>query len=229
MCGILCIYPRRYLIYVDEGYSSLWLRTAVRGDRCSQGVGKVAAGPEGLASILRDLGWVDSSLRLGAVFWSPVSVSARLSRRGCRVPRARWCLSGRWDACCWSAGFEGLEPRDSGGDFASPGPAGGEAEPQPAAAGDDAPGSGEDPQPEPPGFPAAAGPGQGEHLGPGEQFAGQRHDLAPDLVLGVAVQGQVCAVRCLWRSGSCPRTGPPAYGVVPGQRAGLRGCWWRGR
>jgi hypothetical protein len=41
------------------------------------------------------------------------------------------------------------------------------------------------------GFPAAGGPGQGEHLGPGQQFAGQGHDLPPDLVLGEAVEREV--------------------------------------
>jgi hypothetical protein len=59
-----------------------------------------------------------------------------------------------------------------------------EAQFQAAAAADDAPGAGEEPQPEPFGFPAAGGAGEGEHLRPGQQFAGQRDDLAPDLVLG---------------------------------------------
>ena len=67
----------------------------------------------------------------------------------------------------------------------------GEAEPQAAAAADDAAGDGEQAQPQPFGFPAAGGAGQGEHLRPGEQLAGQRDDLAPDLVLGEAVQRQV--------------------------------------
>jgi hypothetical protein len=60
-----------------------------------------------------------------------------------------------------------------------------------AAAADEAPGHGEQAQARPFEFPAAGGPGEGEHGHPGEQFAGQGDDLAPDLVLGVAVQGQV--------------------------------------
>ncbi len=68
---------------------------------------------------------------------------------------------------------------------------GGEAQPQPPAAADDAPGGGEQAQPQAFGFPAAGGAVQGEHLHPGQQFAGQGDDLAPDLVLGEAVQGQV--------------------------------------
>jgi hypothetical protein len=35
------------------------------------------------------------------------------------------------------------------------------------------------------------GPGQGEELGPGQQFAGHGDDLAPDLVLGEAFRGRV--------------------------------------
>jgi hypothetical protein len=45
-------------------------------------------------------------------------------------------------------------------------------EPQAPAAADDAPGSGEDPQPDQSGFPAAGRAGQGEQLGPGEELAG---------------------------------------------------------
>jgi hypothetical protein len=41
------------------------------------------------------------------------------------------------------------------------------------------------------GFPAAGLPGQGQHLRPGQQFAGQRDDLAQYLVGGEALQGQV--------------------------------------
>ena len=58
-----------------------------------------------------------------------------------------------------------------------------------AAAADDPAGDGEDPQPL--GFPAAGGAIAGEHLGPGQQLAGQQDDLAPGLVLRIAVQGQV--------------------------------------
>src|SRR5690348_7567174 len=92
------------------------------------------------------------------------------------VPRAPGCsFPGRSDGSGWSAGREGLQAGDRGGDLAGPGPACGEAQPQA----------------EPPGFPAAGGPGQGEQLGPSEQVAGQRDDLAPDLVLGEALERQV--------------------------------------
>jgi hypothetical protein len=53
------------------------------------------------------------------------------------------------------------------------------------------PGSGEQPQPEPFGFPGAGGAVQGEHRHPGGQLARHGHQLAPDLVLGEAVQRQV--------------------------------------
>ena len=50
---------------------------------------------------------------------------------------------------------------------------------------------GEQAQAEPPELPAAGLPGQGEHLGPGQQLAGQCDDLAPELVLREALQRQV--------------------------------------
>jgi hypothetical protein len=58
---------------------------------------------------------------------------------------------------------------------------------------DQAPGGGEDPQPQASGFPAAgrAGEGEGEHLRPGQEFAGQRDDLAPDLVGGEPAEGRL--------------------------------------
>ena len=78
-----------------------------------------------------------------------------------------------------------------GGDLPGPGPAFGEAEPQaPAAAGRGGrlrrrcAGT-------PFRLPAAGVAGECEHLRPGEQFAGQGDDLAPDLVLGEAFQRQV--------------------------------------
>jgi hypothetical protein len=52
--------------------------------------------------------------------------------------------------------------------WSAQGPALGESEPQAAAAADEAPGDGEQVEPEPSGFPAAGGPGEGEHLGPGQ-------------------------------------------------------------
>jgi hypothetical protein len=54
------------------------------------------------------------------------------------------------------------------------------------------PGDGEDPQPQPLGFPAAGRVvGQGKGLRPDSQLAGQRDDRTPDLVLGQVVQRQV--------------------------------------
>ena len=92
--------------------------------------------------------------------------------------------------------------------WSGPGPSGGDAEPQAAAAADDAPGGGEDPQPQLPGFPAAGGAGEGEHLGPGEQLAGQRDDLAPDLVLVIAVQRQVAQAGVLGAADPVLAPGP---------------------
>src|SRR5690242_17648197 len=100
-------------------------------------------------------------------------------------------LPGRSDGSSWSAGREGLQPGDRGGDLAGPGPACGEPQPEAAAATDQAPGSGEQPQPKPFRLPAAGLAGQGEQLGPGQQLAGQGDDLAPQLVLGEALQRQV--------------------------------------
>jgi hypothetical protein len=79
-----------------------------------------------------------------------------------------------------------------------------------AAAADDAPGDGEQAQPQPPGFPAAGGPSEREHLRPGEQLAGQGDDLAPDLVLGVAVQGQVAQAGVLGGADAVLAAGPAA-------------------
>ena len=55
--------------------------------------------------------------------------------------------------------------------------------------------------------------GQGEHLHPGEQFAGQGGDLAPDLVLGVAVEEQTRS-RPVTRSVRVSST-PPAWETIP--------------
>jgi hypothetical protein len=57
----------------------------------------------------------------------------------------------------WSAGGEGLQAGDRGGDLDRPGPGGGEAQPQAAAAADQAPGGGEQAEPQPFGFPGAGG------------------------------------------------------------------------
>jgi hypothetical protein len=68
-----------------------------------------------------------------------------------------------------------------------------ESQPQAAAAAHEPPGDAEKAQAQAQafGFPPAGLPGQGEHLGPGQQLAGQGHDLAPDLVLGVAFEREV--------------------------------------
>jgi hypothetical protein len=85
-----------------------------------------------------------------------------------------------------------LQAGDGGGDLGGPGPVFSEAEPQAPAAAGETSGDGEDTQAEPFRFPAAGGgAGQGEQLGPGEKLAGQGDDLAPELVLGEAMQGQV--------------------------------------
>lgn len=65
------------------------------------------------------------------------------------------------------------------------------------AAPDEAPATCEDAQPQALRFPAAGTAVQGEHLRPGQQRAGQRDALAPDLVLGESLQGEVArAVGC---------------------------------
>jgi hypothetical protein len=87
----------------------------------------------------------------------------------------------------WSAGREGVQPGDCSGDLGGPGPGRGDTQPQAPRAADQAPGGGEQAQPQPFGFPAAGFAFQGEHLHPGQQFAGHGHDLAPDLVLGEPV------------------------------------------
>ena len=69
---------------------------------------------------------------------------------------------------------------------------GGEVGDESAGVRGDRGGGGEQPQSQPFGFPAASGVfGEAEHLGPGQEFAGQLHDLAPDAVLVEAVQRQV--------------------------------------
>ena len=110
----------------------------------------------------------------------------------------------------WSAGWEGLQAGDRGGELAGPGPSFGEPEPQAAAAAHEASCDGEQAQAQPFGFPAAGGPGQGEHLGPGQQLAGQGDDLAPDLVLGEALEGKVPQPGVLRAADPVLAPGPPA-------------------
>jgi len=86
-------------------------------------------------------------------------------------------------------------------------------------------GGGEDPQPQPFGFPAAGRSVQGEHLRLGRQFAGQCHDLVPDLVLGVAVEGEVGQAGVLSAADPVLAPGPAPMaefevGELPATRAG---------
>jgi hypothetical protein len=61
----------------------------------------------------------------------------------------------------WSAWGKGLQAGDRGGDLGGPEPCDGEAQPQAAAAADQAPSGGEQPQPQPSGFPGAGGAVEG--------------------------------------------------------------------
>jgi hypothetical protein len=119
-------------------------------------------------------------------------------------------LSGRRDGSGWSAGVEGLEAGDCGGDLPGPGPAGSEAELEAAAAVDDAPGAGEEAEPQPFRFPSAGFAGEGEDLHPGEQVAGQGDDLAPHLVLVKALEGKVAQARVLRAADPVLASGPAA-------------------
>ena len=59
-------------------------------------------------------------------------------------------------------------------------------------------------------LPAAGLPGQGEHLRPGQEFTGQRDDLAPDLVLREPLQRQVPQPGVLRRAYPVLAPCPPA-------------------
>lgn len=73
-------------------------------------------------------------------------------------------------------------------------------------------GQGEEPQPQSLGLPAAGGMlGEGEHLGPGGDVAGQRDDGLPDPVLVQPVQGQVAQPGVL--RGADAVLGPGVAGV----------------
>src|SRR5258708_39781399 len=89
--------------------------------------------------------------------------------------------------CRWSARLEGMEAADRCGDLGGPGPSGGEAEPQPPAAADEAPGDTEQPQPQALGIPPAGRAGPGEHLGPRHPLAGPRGQPAPEPLLALRV------------------------------------------
>src|SRR5262249_7952458 len=133
--------------------------------------------------------------------------------------------SDRRDSPGWSAGREGLQAGDRGGGQPGPRPGRGQAQPQAAAAAGKAPGGGGQAPPQPLGVPAAGGPGQGEHLRPGQQFAGQCDDLAPDLVLVIAVQGKVAQAGVLGGPDPVLAPGPAAVaqlevGELPALGAG---------
>src|SRR3954447_14198523 len=86
-------------------------------------------------------------------------------------------------------GSGGMQGGPSGVDEVVPGPAAWQPEAAASAAADDLPGDREDPQPQALWLPAAhcRGRGPGQRLGPGQEIRGERDDLEPDLVLGVAV------------------------------------------
>ena len=85
-----------------------------------------------------------------------------------------------------------MQAGDRGGDLVSPGPSFGEPQPQAASAAHEPPSSdAEKPQAQAFRFPAAGLAAERDHLGPGEQLAGQGDDLAPELILGVALEREV--------------------------------------
>jgi hypothetical protein len=86
---------------------------------------------------------------------------------------------------------ESLQPGSRDSDVGGPGPALGEAKPQPL------------------GFPAAGRPGQGDHLRPRDQLAGQGHDLAPQLVLGEALEWEIPQPGLLGAPDAVLAPGPP--------------------
>jgi hypothetical protein len=68
-------------------------------------------------------------------------------------------------------------------------------------------------------------PGQGDQLGPGQQLAGQGHDLAPKLVLGEALERQVPQAGVLRAADPVLAAGPASVpqfqvGELPALRVG---------
>ena len=125
-----------------------------------------------------------------------------------------WCR----DGFGWSAGREGLQAGDCGGDFGSPGPAGGEAQPAGGGRrGNDAPGGGEQAQPQAIGFPSGRSrPGRASASRPATRRPARRSRTRPHSC-AKPWRGRLRRPGS-WHSGSCPRTLPAAGGVVPGQR-----------
>jgi hypothetical protein len=91
-----------------------------------------------------------------------------------------------WTGAFWLAGCEGLEAADGGGDVAGPWPSGREAEPEPAAAADEASGGRGQPQPWLLGFPVRSSVRAGV---PGPQHDGQRLAVAIAAVISEHRQG----------------------------------------
>src|SRR4051794_24456596 len=82
------------------------------------------------------------------------------------------------------AGGDAGDGGAAGEDEFGPGMAGREVGHLSAGVGGDRGGGGEQPQPQLLGFPSAGGVvGEAEHLGPGDQLAGQLDDRAPDAVV----------------------------------------------
>ena len=163
------------------------------------------------------------SVRLGLIFGCRPWLAARLSRRVGGVPLALvFFLSGRRRCCVCSAGRESLQASDGSGDVGCPGPSFGEAEPQAPAAAGQASGDGEQAEPEPLRLPAAGLPGEGDELGPGQQFAGQGDDLAPGLVLGEAPEREVAQPGVLGAADTVLAGGGTARPAIPGTRASRR-------
>src|SRR5918994_2605089 len=130
-------------------------------------------------------------------------------------PRAgRWFLGRRGSGGRgWSAGA-GEQTGDRGAageDELGPGVASGEVSDSRAGVAGESGGGGEQAQPQPLGFPAAGGMlGVAEHLGPGDEFAGQLHDRAPDAVLVEPVQGQILQAGVLGGADAVLAAGPAA-------------------
>jgi hypothetical protein len=154
---------------------------------------------------------------------------ARLSRRVGIGFHSRGGRAGRWGGRIGgSAGVrQGLEPARCLGDHGCPGPASGQTEPAATSGVDQLGGSGEQPEPESSGFPAAGVAGQGEHRHPGQEVEreGRRSRARSGSVRCRAGAG--CAGRCRRRFGSGPRSGPGGGDAVPGRRAGRPWCWSR--
>ena len=102
-----------------------------------------------------------------------------------------------------------MQQADGRGCLACPGPAFSEPQPQAAATAHEASRDGEDAQAEAFRFPSAGRAGERDHLHPGQQLAGQGHDLAPDLVLREALERQVPQPGVLGAPDPVLAPGPP--------------------